>query len=99
MERGWSLENAVTTPARFHYVPNDDLGSGTAKSVTVEGKKFRTISEAAREYGLIAENVIENKKFVPVLSTIPFIGRMFQSTIIDKEQRELLIFITPNVVG
>ena len=33
--------------------------------------------------GLIAENVIENKKFVPVLSTIPFIGRMFQSTIID----------------
>ena len=49
--------------------------------------------------GLIAENVIENKKFVPVLSTIPFIGRMFQSTIIDKEQRELLIFITPNVVG
>ena len=57
MERGWSLENAVTTPARFHYVPNDDLGSGTAKSVTVEGKKFRTISEAAREYGLIPENV------------------------------------------
>ena len=49
--------------------------------------------------GLIAENVIENKKFVPVLSTIPFIGRMFQSTIIDKEQHELLIFITPNVVG
>ena len=33
------------------------------------------------------------------LETIPFIGRMFQSTIIDKEQRELLIFITPNVVG
>ena len=49
--------------------------------------------------GLIAENVIENKKFVPILSTIPFIGKMFQSTIIDKEQRELLIFITPNVVG
>ena len=49
--------------------------------------------------GLIAENVIENRKFVPVLSNIPFIGKMFQSTIIDKEQRELLIFITPNVVG
>ena len=49
--------------------------------------------------GLIAENVIENKKFIPILSTLPFIGKMFQSTIIDKEQRELLIFITPNVVG
>ncbi len=49
--------------------------------------------------GLIAENILENKKFVPVLSTIPFIGRMFQSTQLTKEQRELLIFITPNVVG
>ena len=49
--------------------------------------------------GLIAENAIENRKFVPVLSDIPFIGKIFQSTSIDKEQRELLIFITPNVVG
>ncbi len=49
--------------------------------------------------GLIAENAIENKKFVPVLSDLPFIGKMFRSTSIDKEQRELLIFITPNVVG
>ena len=49
--------------------------------------------------GLIAENAIENRKFVPVLSELPWIGRMFRSTSIDKEQRELLIFITPNVVG
>jgi len=49
--------------------------------------------------GLISENAIENKKFIPVLSELPFIGKMFRSTTIDKEQRELLIFITPNVVG
>lgn len=49
--------------------------------------------------GLISENAIENKKFIPVLSELPFIGKMFRSTSIDKEQRELLIFITPNVVG
>ena len=49
--------------------------------------------------GLIAENILENKKYVPVLSDLPFIGRMFQSTQLTKEQRELLIFITPNVVG
>ena len=49
--------------------------------------------------GLIAENILENKKFVPVLSDLPFIGKMFQSTQLTKEQRELLIFITPNVVG
>tara|TARA_A100001011_G_scaffold142291_1_gene150272 strand:+ start:23 stop:1330 length:1308 start_codon:yes stop_codon:yes gene_type:complete len=49
--------------------------------------------------GLIAENILENKKYVPVLSDLPFIGRMFQTTQLTKEQRELLIFITPNVVG
>ena len=49
--------------------------------------------------GLIAENILENKKYVPVLSDLPFIGKMFQSTQLTKEQRELLIFITPNVVG
>ena len=48
--------------------------------------------------GLIAENVLENKKFIPILSAIPFIGQLFQSTSIEKEQRELLIFITPNII-
>ena len=48
--------------------------------------------------GLIAENIIENIKFVPILHKIPIIGRMFKSTSLDKEQRELLIFITPNIV-
>ena len=48
--------------------------------------------------GLIAENVIENRKYIPVLSNIPFIGKLFQSTSIEKEQRELFIFITPNII-
>jgi type II secretory pathway component GspD/PulD (secretin) len=49
--------------------------------------------------GLIAENMLENKKFVPIISGIPFFGQIFQSTSIEKEQRELLIFITPNVIN
>ena len=49
--------------------------------------------------GLIAENALETKKFVPIISQIPIIGRLFQSTLIEKEQRELLIFITPTIVG
>jgi general secretion pathway protein D len=49
--------------------------------------------------GLIAENVLENKKFIPILSAIPFFGQLFQSTSIEKEQRELLIFITPNIIN
>ena len=49
--------------------------------------------------GLIAENALESKKFVPVVSAIPIIGKFFQTTTIEKEQRELLIFITPTIVG
>ena len=49
--------------------------------------------------GLIAENALETKKFVPILSKIPILGKLFQSTSIEKEQRELLIFITPTIVG
>ena len=48
--------------------------------------------------GLITENAIENKKFVPIISAIPLFGKMFQSTSIEKEQRELFIFITPNII-
>ena len=48
--------------------------------------------------GLITENAIENKKYVPIISGIPLLGKMFQSTSIEKEQRELFIFITPNII-
>ena len=49
--------------------------------------------------GLIAENALESKKFVPIVSAIPIIGKFFQTTTIEKEQRDLLIFITPTIVG
>ena len=48
--------------------------------------------------GLIAENVIQNKKYVPILSGIPFLGYFFRTTSVSKEQRELLMFITPTIV-
>jgi type II secretory pathway component GspD/PulD (secretin) len=49
--------------------------------------------------GLIAENTIENVKYVPILSGLPVVGRFFKSISIEKEQRELLIFITPSIIG
>jgi type II secretory pathway component GspD/PulD (secretin) len=48
--------------------------------------------------GLIAENIIRNKKFVPILSAIPIIGYFFQTTSVQREQRELLMFITPTII-
>ena len=47
--------------------------------------------------GLIADNIIRNKKYVPILSAIPIIGYFFKTTSVQKEQRELLMFITPTI--
>ena len=47
--------------------------------------------------GLIADNIIQNKKYVPILSAIPIIGYFFKTTSVQKEQRELLMFITPTI--
>ena len=47
--------------------------------------------------GLIADNIIQNKKYVPILSAIPVIGYFFKTTSVQKEQRELLMFITPTI--
>ena len=48
--------------------------------------------------GLIAENIIRNKKYVPILRAIPIIGYFFKTTSVQKEQRELLMFITPTII-
>jgi len=47
--------------------------------------------------GLIADNIIRNKKYVPILSAIPILGYFFKTTSVQKEQRELLMFITPTI--
>jgi len=49
--------------------------------------------------GLISENLIESTAKVPILGDIPLIGFLFRSKTLKTEQRELLIFITPNIVG
>ena len=48
--------------------------------------------------GLIAENLIQNKKYIPIISSIPLIGHLFKTTSISKEDRELLMFITPTII-
>jgi type II secretory pathway component GspD/PulD (secretin) len=45
--------------------------------------------------GLITSNQKKNKQDVPVVSKIPFLGRLFQYTEDSNYKRELVIFITP----
>jgi len=48
--------------------------------------------------GLIFEQLIETETKVPIVSSIPLLGRLFKHSITETEQRELLIFITPTKV-
>ncbi len=49
--------------------------------------------------GLRTSNITDTVDRVPVLGEIPIIGRVFRSTGKDHQDRELLIFLTPTIVG
>ncbi|MEE9189896.1 MAG: hypothetical protein V3U16_03905 [Candidatus Neomarinimicrobiota bacterium] len=48
--------------------------------------------------GLIFDQIIETVTKVPLLGSVPLIGKLFTHKIQSTEQRELLIFITPTIV-
>ncbi|MCF7805813.1 MAG: secretin and TonB N-terminal domain-containing protein [Candidatus Marinimicrobia bacterium] len=49
--------------------------------------------------GLIKEDKFETYKKVPILGDIPLVGRLFQYKSKQTEKTDLIIFITPNIVG
>jgi type IV pilus assembly protein PilQ len=48
--------------------------------------------------GIISTGREEGQSRVPVLSSIPLLGRLFKRDLRSEEQRELLIFITPKIM-
>ena len=72
-----------------------DKPRSTKRTVTTQVSVFN--GETVIIGGLIADNIIRNKKYVPILSAIPIIGYFFKTTSVQKEQRELLMFITPTI--
>ena len=49
--------------------------------------------------GLIRENRQKRVVKVPVLGDVPFLGRFFRHDRMDEDERELLVFITPKIIG
>ena len=49
--------------------------------------------------GLIRSNESTTKRGVPILMDVPLLGNLFRSTSTTKQKRELLIFVTPNIIG
>ena len=49
--------------------------------------------------GLIRSNESSVKRGIPILMDIPLLGNLFRSTSTTKQKRELLIFVTPKILG
>src|SRR6266850_3045373 len=49
--------------------------------------------------GLIRSNESDNNRGVPVLMDIPLIGHLFRTSTKVRQKRELLIFLTPKIIG
>ena len=49
--------------------------------------------------GLVTESVSDSTSGVPILSSIPGVGRLFSRKIDDVERNELLIFIRPTIIN
>ncbi|HMI30116.1 MAG TPA: type II and III secretion system protein, partial [Candidatus Limnocylindrales bacterium] len=49
--------------------------------------------------GLIRSNESTVKRGIPILMDVPLLGNLFRSTSTTKQKRELLIFVTPKILG
>ncbi len=49
--------------------------------------------------GLIRSNESSTKRGIPILMDVPLLGNLFRSTSTTKQKRELLIFVTPKILG
>ena len=45
------------------------------------------------------DNVQKNISKTPILGDIPYLGKLFRREITDKEKTELVILISPTIVG
>ena len=48
--------------------------------------------------GLLSERTDFSRKAVPILGEIPIVGALFRTTSHEREERELMIFVTPRLV-
>lgn len=48
--------------------------------------------------GILQEDANSSERKTPILSDIPFVGKVFRRKIERQDQQELLVFITPTLV-
>jgi len=96
-ERFVSLNMQATVQALVGFAgPNSDRPIVSDRSTTT--RVMVGNGETLLIGGLIFDQVNESTTSPPIIGSIPFLKRFFTHTRTSTEQRELLIFITPNII-
>ena len=66
---------------------------------TIETEVIVQSGETVVMGGLITSQETKTQNGVPFLSSIPFLGRLFQSEQIDDQKRNLLVFVTATIIS
>jgi type IV pilus assembly protein PilQ len=77
--------------------------TATGNAVSIDEKKAETkvlVKDGQTTVigGIFIEDERDAETGVPILMSIPYLGRLFKSTTKTRDRRELLIFITPRIV-
>ncbi len=91
-----TIEPEVSSASRSAYFPDEavDTRKRTAKT-TVMARDGETIVIG----GLLRKDVSETHFKVPLLGDIPLLGRLFRKSIESEVDSEVIVFITPRILG
>ena len=79
-----------------------EVNKGSSVPIINQRKASTTVSAQSGQTiiigGLIATSDDKRVKKLPVLGDVPYLGALFRSTTINKQRKELLILLTPQVI-
>ena len=90
------IEPSVSSAQRSSYFPDEaiDTKNRSAKT-TVMAKDGETVIIG----GLLRTDVVETHFKVPLLGDIPLIGALFRKSITSETETEVMVFLTPRLIG
>lgn len=103
-----SVENGeivmVVEPTVSNAVPDTTFTTNNNIANKVQRRSTRSVvriknNETLMIGGLLKKDETEIETKVPILGDIPFLGKLFSHSNKEVEDRELLVFLTPRIVG
>ena len=85
-------------------INKDSRGMATPGGLAINTKHVKTQVQVENDGtvvigGIYTETLSDNKTKVPVFGDIPILGNLFRSTAKMHDKTELLVFLTPKIVG